>query len=169
MTIRSTPMIGLAALLAASLGAGAQAQTTGSGLTDTDLTGQAKAAAQADAQARLETDAPLSPPPETMADLVGTLNGDGVALPMENMPEGTQVETVLLGDLPADDSGSGDGAALDDALSRAQTQLDMLQTRIDGDAVLGQALTDGGFSSDQVLGVYSAPDGAVALLIDDRV
>ncbi|EIE49728.1 hypothetical protein AL036_10085 [Salipiger aestuarii] len=163
MTIRSTTTTGLAAVLAAALCTGAHAQSP-----DTDLTGQAKAAAQADAQARLEADVPLAPPPDTLAELVGTLSGDGVAVPMEDLPEGTTVETLLLGELPTDDSGSGNDAALDNALARAQTQLDMLQTRVDGDEVLTRALEDGGFSSDQVLGVYSVRDGTVALLIDDR-
>ncbi|MBU2961909.1 hypothetical protein KO516_14050 [Citreicella sp. C3M06] len=158
MTSRSTSRTALAALLVASLATGAAAQAAN------NLTAQA----QADAAARLEADSPLTPPPETLAELVGSLSGDGVAVPMEDMPEGTQIETLSITELPSDSTGSGNDAALDTALSRAQTQLDMLQTRIDGDTLLTEALEADGVTSDQVLGVYASGSGQVTVLIDDR-
>lgn len=73
---------------------------------------------------------------------------------------------MTLGDLEGE--GADRTAALDNALARAQTSLDMLQTQVDGSEVLTEAIEAEGFSSDNVLGVYQEANGAVTVLIDDR-
>jgi hypothetical protein len=155
MTIRSTKF-GLAALLATTLSGAAFAQSA----SDTDLTAQTKA------EASIETRIGATEVPETLNDLMSDLGGDGVAIPTGEIPEDTEVTTMTLGDLEGDDS--DDTAALDTALARAQTSLDMLQTQVDGSEVLTEAIEGEGFTSDNVLGVYQDADGSVTVLIDDR-
>ncbi|MBY6003159.1 hypothetical protein KUV62_04520 [Salipiger bermudensis] len=155
MTIRSTKL-GLAALLATSLAGAAFAQSA----TDTDLT------AQANAEASVETRLGATEVPETLGELMADLGGDGVAIPTGEIPDDTQVTTMTLGDLEGE--GADRAAALDNALARAQTSLDMLQTQVDGSEVLTEALEAEGFSSDNVLGVYQDANGSVTVLIDDR-
>lgn len=154
MTIRSTK-IGLAALIAATISGAAYAQSMDT-TTPTDPALSAPAEMQAQGPAA----------PETMGDLMADLNGPGVAAPMGTVPPDATVETRTLSELQGE--GAENAQALDTALSRAQTQLDMLQTQVDSDATLSAAIEDEGFTSDDVLGVYQTAEGTVTVLIDDR-
>ncbi|WP_417743061.1 hypothetical protein [Salipiger sp.] len=155
MTIRSTKL-GLAALLATTLSGAAFAQSA----SETDLTAQSKA------EASSETRIGATEVPETLNELMSDLGGDGVAIPTGEITEDTEVTILTLGDLESDEADRS--AALDNALARAQTSLDMLQTQVDGSEVLTNALEEEGFTSDNVLGVYQDTDGSVTMLIDDR-
>ncbi|APX23114.1 MAG: hypothetical protein CML50_01980 [Rhodobacteraceae bacterium] len=194
MTIRSTKL-GLAALLAATVSSGAvlaqsaddstsmtadpMAQsesqvetgttmeksdsTMGSGTTmESETTMQSGSGMEAETAMETET----GEAPETMGEFMADLNGDGIAMPMGDISEDAEVTTKTLGDLEGE--GAENSASIDNALAKAQTQLDMLQTRIDGSETLSSALEEEGYTSDDVLGVYQTAEGSVTILIDDR-
>ncbi|EEX12813.1 hypothetical protein CSE45_2945 [Citreicella sp. SE45] len=155
MTIRTTS-IGLATLVAMSVYGAAFAQSA----SDTDLTAQVRAQAEPEIE--------ITEVPETLSDLVAGLDGKGVAIPLTGIPEDAEIETRTLSELDMSGGGGNNVSALDNALSRAQTRLDMLQTQIDGsDAVIG-AIEARGFTSDDVIGIYQTAKRSLTVLLDDR-
>lgn len=155
MTFRSTRPA-LAALLAASLSFPALAQEGDT--SETTL--------PPSAQGAVETQLGASDVPASVGELMSDLSGDGVAIPTGDIAEETEVEILPLGALES--AGEDREAALDNALARARTKLDMLQTQVKGSAALSDALAAEGYDTDRVLGVYRTADQAMTILIDDR-
>lgn len=156
MTIQSNrpTRLVLAALLGASLGGTAAVAQEAS---DTDLTAQVQ-----------EMQPEIEPAPENISDLVSDLSGPGVAIPIEGLPEDASFETRTVSELAESGDGSDNTLALDSALARSQTRLDMLQTQISGVDAINKVLSDAGYSADEVIGVYQTDKGSFTVLIDDR-
>ena len=155
MTIRTTS-IGLATLVAMSVYGAAFAQSA----SDTDLTAQVRAQAEPEIE--------ITEVPETLSDLVAGLDGKGVAIPLTGIPEDAEIEIRTLSELDMSGGGGNNVSALDNALSRAQTRLDMLQTQIDGSDAVRSAIEARGFTSDDVIGIYQTAKRSLTVLLDDR-
>ncbi len=95
--------------------------------------------------------------------LVASLEA-GASADVSTVTDTTTVNVVTVSSLSA----GADTTALDTALDANVDALTTMRTNIAANTALAGALTSGGYTADQVVGVVTEADGSVTVYVDDR-
>lgn len=158
-----------ATILAAAFSTAAFAQTADVGTsTDTGVgVGVGAGNAQATAGAGASTDMAAKP---NFGQVISGLNSSASAewsTQLQGLGDEPEVQIITLSELKGE--AGENSAALDEALARAETDVDSARTEIGGNAALSAALTAESYTPDDVVGVQVDGDSKVTLIVDDSV
>lgn len=160
-----------ATILAATLSTAAFAQSSGGASVGVGVdagNGNAGASVGATAGANASTD--MANQPANFGQIISGLNTEVAAdwsTELQGLGEDPQVHIVKLSELKG--NAAENASALDNALMKAEADIDAARSAIGGNAKLTAALTAESFTPDDVVAVQVEGDSDVTLIVDDAV